>query len=61
MGACFGVGQRPQYYENRAAKDPDMPLRILNGFAMITLDGPNIQEAFYDENGGIAWSNQDRD
>lgn len=44
------------WYEDRKAGDPDMPQRLFNGFAMITLDGPNIQEAFYDENGGIAWS-----
>jgi len=45
-----------EWYENRTAEDPDMPQRIFNGFATITLDGPNIQETFYDENGGVAWS-----
>jgi hypothetical protein len=29
--------------------------RVLNGFAMLYLDGPIIQEVFYDENGGVAW------
>jgi hypothetical protein len=28
---------------------------VLNGFAMLYLDGPNIKEVFYDENGGVAW------
>ena len=44
------------WYENRPAQDPDMPQRVFNGFATITLDGANIQETFYDENGGVAWS-----
>jgi hypothetical protein len=43
------------WYENRSANDPDIPQRVLNGFAMLYLDGPNIEEVFYDENGGAAW------
>jgi hypothetical protein len=43
------------WYENRSARDPDIPERVLNGFAMLYLDGPNIEEVFYDENGGVAW------
>ena len=43
------------WYENRPAHDPDIPRRVLNGFAMLRLDGPNLKEIFYDENGGIAW------
>lgn len=44
------------WHEKRLAKDPDIPQRVFNGFAMLTLDGPNIREVFYDENGGVAWS-----
>lgn len=43
------------WFENRPAKDPDMPQRVLNGFAVLGLDGPNISEEFYDENGCVAW------
>jgi hypothetical protein len=43
------------WYENRLAKDPDIPQRVLNGFAMLYIDGPKIEEVFYDENGGVAW------
>ncbi len=43
------------WYEQRLAKDPDIPQRVLNGFAVLYLDGPNIEEVFYDENGGAAW------
>jgi hypothetical protein len=43
------------WYENRSAHDPDIPQRVLNGFAVLYLDGPNIQEVLYDENGGVAW------
>jgi hypothetical protein len=43
------------WFENRLAGDPDIPQRVLNGFAILRLNGPNIQEVFYDENGGVAW------
>jgi hypothetical protein len=43
------------WFERRSASDSDIPKRVLNGFALLSLDGPNIQEAFYDENGGVAW------
>jgi hypothetical protein len=44
------------WHEDRLANDPDIPERVLNGFAMLTLDGPNIREVFYDEKGGVAWA-----
>jgi hypothetical protein len=44
------------WHEARLADDPDIPERVLNGFATLKLDGPNIQETFYDENGGVAWA-----
>lgn len=44
-----------EWYEHRSANDPDIPQRVLNGFAVLALNGPNIQETFYDENGGVAW------
>ncbi len=44
------------WHEDRLANDPDIPERVLNGFAMLTLDGPNIREAFYDETGKLAWA-----
>jgi hypothetical protein len=43
------------WYEKRPANDSDIPQRVLNGFAVLYLDGPNIDEVFYDENGGVAW------
>jgi hypothetical protein len=43
------------WYESRSARDPEIPQRVLNGFTMLELDGAQIQEVFYDENGGIAW------
>lgn len=43
------------WWENRRAGDPDFPQRLLNGFAVISLDGPNISESFYDENGNLGW------
>jgi hypothetical protein len=69
LGRCSGHGGLPcgqaiemehkestvVWYENRLAHDPDIPLRVLNGFAMLYLDGPKIDEVLYDENGGVAW------
>jgi hypothetical protein len=46
------------WYEHRTANDPDIPERVFNGFVVLSLDGPNIQETFYDENGGVAWQSQ---
>jgi Calcineurin-like phosphoesterase len=46
------------WFESDPANDPDIPQRILNGFASLTLDGQSIQETFYDENGRVRWSSQ---
>lgn len=43
------------WYEHRWANDPDIPQRVLNGFAVLSLSGQNIKETFYDENGEVAW------
>ncbi len=43
------------WYEKRLANDPEIPSRVLNGFAMLYLQGPEIDEVFYDEDGGVAW------
>lgn len=43
------------WYEHRPANDPEIPQRVYNGFAVLHLSGSNIQETFYDENGGVAW------
>ena len=57
-GEASELANSPQvvWHENRLAKDPDIPQRVFNGFVMLTLDGPNLREVFYDENGGVAWS-----
>jgi hypothetical protein len=46
------------WFESRPANDPLIPQRVLNGFAMLTLDGDHIHEEFYDENGEIPWQQQ---
>jgi Calcineurin-like phosphoesterase len=57
-GVATGLENCPHviWHEKRIANDPDIPERVLNGFAMLTLDGPNIVEAFYDETGTVSWS-----
>jgi Calcineurin-like phosphoesterase len=52
----LATGTNVIWYENRNAGDPDIPQRVFNGFVMLKLDGPNIQEIFYDENGNVAWA-----
>jgi hypothetical protein len=47
------------WFEKRNAGDPNDTLRVLNGFTFLQLNGANLEETFYDENGGVAWtSNQ---
>jgi hypothetical protein len=48
-------GTTVAWYETRSAHDPEIPQRVLNGFAVLRLEGPNLVEIFYDENGGVAW------
>jgi hypothetical protein len=56
-GQASMLGKSPSvaWYEKRSARDPDIPERVLNGFTSLRLDGADLKEIFYDENGGIAW------
>ena len=45
-------------FESRNAGDPTDPLRVLNGFTYLQLDGANLVETFYDENANVAWSSR---
>jgi hypothetical protein len=47
-----------EWYETRLANDPEIPQRVMNGFCQVALEGSNIVETFYDENGGIAWQSK---
>jgi hypothetical protein len=68
LGRCCGHGGLPwghaselvakpnvEWVEQRSANDLEIPQRVLNGFAVLSLNGPDVQETFYDENGGVAW------
>jgi Calcineurin-like phosphoesterase len=46
------------WFESRNAGDPTDPLRVLNGFTYLQLDGANLIETFYDENANVAWSSR---
>lgn len=63
-GRCCGHGAMPRgrasimdgvgevnWFEQSLANDPDIPPRVVNGFAMLRLDGAELQEVFIDENG----------
>lgn len=43
------------WYETKLAGDAESPLRVLNGFAMLQLDGPNLSEQLVGEDGSIRW------
>ena len=65
---CIGHGALPwgyaselansnvAWFEKRNAGDPNDKLRVLNGFAVLSLSGASLTETLYDENGGVAWS-----
>ncbi len=44
------------WFEKRNAGDKGDPLRVFNGFTFLELAGAAMKETFYDENGGVAWS-----
>ncbi|GGK13700.1 3',5'-cyclic AMP phosphodiesterase CpdA [Pseudomonas koreensis] len=44
------------FSETQDAKDPDYPLRVLNGYAKIRLVGEEIFEEFIGEDGSVRWS-----
>jgi peptidoglycan hydrolase-like protein with peptidoglycan-binding domain len=53
--------QKVEWFEQCNAKDPESPLRVYNGFVVLTFDGPNMTEAFYDETGRVAWTPKNGD
>lgn len=55
QASSLAKSQNVAWYENRSANDPDVRERVLNGFAVLSLNGAGIQETFYDENGGVTW------
>jgi hypothetical protein len=44
------------WFETSNAGDPDDKLRVLNGFTFLELAGASMNETFYNENGGVAWT-----
>ncbi len=66
LGRCVGHGAVPYgdasmlkgkpavvWYENRSAGDPEIPLRVKNGFAMLELKNATLSESLIDEDGGV--------
>jgi len=64
---CTGHGAQPwgyaselvspsvEWFEKRNAGDPNDTVRVYNGFTLLQLNGANLTETFFDENGGVAW------
>jgi len=57
-GLASELGNNPNvvWFEHTKAGDPADPVRVLNGFVLLKLDGSSFTETFYNENGGVAWS-----
>ncbi len=57
----YGVAKRLQdapaveWFETTNAADDDVPNRVLNGFACVTLDGASLTEALIGEDGSTRW------
>ncbi|PXF29438.1 metallophosphoesterase [Pokkaliibacter plantistimulans] len=47
------------WQETESASDDGYPLRILNGYLQLQLDGEHIAERLYDERGRLRWSATD--
>ncbi|MCB1807293.1 MAG: metallophosphoesterase, partial [Candidatus Competibacteraceae bacterium] len=43
------------WYEKENANDPAIPVRVLNGFAQLRLEGSDLIETLVDENGSVKW------
>jgi hypothetical protein len=69
LGRCCGHGAVPHgaapeldgndsymWRESASADDPQIPLRILNGFVLLELQGAMLKESFIDENNRLRWS-----
>lgn len=67
-GRCCGYGGMPRgkasllennsrvlFFEQRHADDPKVPLRVVNGFAMLDFENGTLSETFYDEEGRALW------
>ncbi len=70
-GRCAGHGAIPygnatvmagkpgvEWYETKSANDPAVPVRVLNGFVRLTLQGKSLLEEFVGENGEVRWQNR---
>lgn len=71
LGRCAGHGSIPygaaselapaeqegvvEWYETQLANDPKVPMRVLNGFVQLSLDGSDLAEEFIGENGETRW------
>lgn len=54
-GEASALANNPRVVWHEINKPSPNDIRVFNGFAVLRLDGPNIQETFYDENGGVTW------
>lgn len=57
-GNASELDGQPQvaWYETRSANDPDIPVRVLAGFASIQLNGTKLTESLIGEDGSVQWS-----
>jgi len=51
----FQDDERVVWYETELAGDPNYPERVLNGYALISLDGAGLSETLLGEDGSVRW------
>ena len=56
LSSVLKTGTQVDWFEQRNAGDPENNLRVLNGCALLELEGDTLTETFYDEKGRIAWT-----
>jgi hypothetical protein len=55
VGSRLGVGEQPEYPVVRATPRQGSGHSSAGAQRLLYLNGPGINEVFYDENGGVAW------
>ncbi len=57
--AVLDDNERVRWFEDRAAGDPEVPPRVVNGLAFLQFDGAELRETYLDEEGRLLWRSWD--
>jgi len=54
--SALAASDQVLWFETENAQDPDISVRVMAGYTMLTLNGAAITEEFVDENGAVKWA-----